>query len=46
LGLDELTSAVEFAMIGGAASAQGLTLPTAERIAEIRQAGVDRTPAC
>lgn len=43
--LNELMNAFTYAMIGGAASAQGLSLPTGERIEEFRQAGVDRAAA-
>lgn len=45
LNLDELTSAFEYAAIGAAASNVGLTLPTKERVAQIRAAGVDRSKA-
>lgn len=45
LNLDELTASMEYALIGGAASRQGLQIPTLERVAEIRQAGVDRSAA-
>lgn len=45
LDLASLERAFEYAMIGGAASAQGLTLPDAERIEAIRQAGIDRARA-
>ena len=43
--LVELTNAFTYALIGGAASQQGLALPTAERIEEFRAAGVDRAAA-
>lgn len=45
LSLQELLSAYEYAAIGAAASQAGLSLPTRERIAEIRAAGVDRARA-
>jgi hypothetical protein len=45
LDLASLERAFEYAMIGGAASAQGLALPTAERIEAMRQAGIDRQRA-
>lgn len=45
LSLQELRSAFEEATIGAAASAAGFTLPTKERIAELRQAGVTRAQA-
>jgi hypothetical protein len=45
LSLEELLQAFEFAAIGAAASEAGLALPTKERIAEIRQAGIERSQA-
>ena len=45
LGLNELTRAFEFALIGSAATNQGFALPSEARISAIRQAGVDRNRA-
>jgi hypothetical protein len=45
LSLEELLSSFEFAAIGAAAKESGLELPTKERLAEIRQAGVERAQA-
>jgi len=45
LNLSELTSAFEYAAIGAAAKGNGLDMPTKERVAEIRAAGVDRAKA-
>lgn len=45
LSVSELVTAFEYAMIGSAASEEGLAMPTKERIAELRQAGVDRSRA-
>jgi hypothetical protein len=45
LSLNELLHAFEYAMIGSAASAAGLTLPEKERIEQFRQAGIDRARA-
>jgi hypothetical protein len=45
LGLNELTRAFEFAMIGSAATEQGFALPSEQRIQAIRQAGIDRNKA-
>ena len=45
LGLEDLLSSFEYAAIGSAATEAGLTLPTRERVAEIRQAGVERRQA-
>lgn len=45
LNLQELLSSFEYASIGAAATQAGLTLPTKERIAEIRAAGIDRARA-
>jgi hypothetical protein len=43
--LDELMATFEEAMIGGAASAAGLGLPSKERVRELRAAGVQRAQA-
>jgi hypothetical protein len=43
--LSDLTNAFQVAMIGGAASAAGFSLPTIERVEEFRRAGVDRSRA-
>lgn len=43
--LDELMASFEEAMIGGAAYSAGLGLPSKERIAELRAAGVQRAQA-
>lgn len=45
LALNELVQGLQFALIGGAATYQGLQLPTAERVAAFRQAGIDRARA-
>jgi hypothetical protein len=45
LDLQELLDSFEFAAIGAAAKNAGLELPTKERLAEIRAAGVDRAKA-
>jgi hypothetical protein len=45
LDLQHLLSSYEFASIGAAAAEAGLALPTRERLAEIRAAGVDRARA-
>lgn len=45
LDFDELTEAYQYAIIGGAASEQGLVAPSLERIKAIRQAGIDRAKA-
>jgi hypothetical protein len=45
LQLPELMHAFEAAMIGSAASANGLALPDAQRVEQFRQAGVDRARA-
>jgi hypothetical protein len=45
LSLEDLLSSFEYAAIGAAASEAGLSLPTKERLAEIRQAGVERNQA-
>lgn len=45
LALNELISSFEYAAIGAAASNAGLQLPTKERVAMIRQAGIDRSKA-
>lgn len=45
LSLNELLDAFEFSAIGAAAANSGLELPTKERLAEIRAAGIDRSRA-
>lgn len=45
LGLNELLRAFELAVIGSAATEQGFTLPTLDRVEAFRQAGVDRQKA-
>lgn len=45
LPLEDLLASFEYAMIGAAASEAGLAMPTKERLAEIRQAGVERQQA-
>jgi len=45
LEFDELTEAYQFAIIGGAASEQGLVAPSLDRIKAIRDAGIDRAKA-
>lgn len=45
LNLNELMHSFEYAAIGAAAKGAGLELPTKDRIAEIRAAGVDRASA-
>lgn len=45
LSLEDLLASFEYAAYGAAASEAGLTLPTKERIAEIRQAGIERKSA-
>lgn len=45
LSLTELLQAFEFAAIGGAATGAGLTMPTRERLQEIRAMGVERARA-
>lgn len=45
LSLEELMSSFEYAMIGSAATQNGLNLPAAERIQAIRNAGIDRARA-
>lgn len=45
LALNELMNAFEYAMLGSAASAQGLALPDAERLETFRQAGITRARA-
>jgi hypothetical protein len=45
LNLQELITSFEYAAIGAAATNAGLGLPTKERIAELRAAGVDRAKA-
>jgi hypothetical protein len=45
LQLPELMNAFEYAMIGSAATQSGLNMPTRERVAALRQAGIDRAKA-
>lgn len=45
LSLEELLSSFEYAAVGAAATESGLQLPTRERIAEIRQAGIEAKQA-
>jgi hypothetical protein len=45
LSLEDLLASFEYAAIGAAAKESGLELPTKERIAEIRQAGIERQQA-
>jgi hypothetical protein len=45
LGVEELMAAFDYAMLGSAATEAGFQLPTRERIAEFRAAGVDRARA-
>ena len=45
LGLKQLMHAFEEAMIGSAATAQGLRLPSVEKVRLLRSAGVDRAKA-
>jgi len=45
LELDEMIEAFQFALIGGAASEQGLVAPSMERVGSFRQAGIDRAKA-
>jgi hypothetical protein len=45
LDLNELMHAFDFALIGGAATANGLALPTAERVEALREAGITRAKA-
>lgn len=45
IALTELLSAFEYAAIGAAAKNAGLELPTKDRVAMIRQAGIDRARA-
>tara|TARA_B100000686_G_scaffold96990_2_gene103785 strand:+ start:19394 stop:21367 length:1974 start_codon:yes stop_codon:yes gene_type:complete len=45
LEFDELAEAYQFAVIGGAASEQGLVAPSLERIRAIREAGINRAQA-
>lgn len=45
LNLQELLEAFEFSAIGSAAKNSGLEMPTKERLAEIRAAGVDKAKA-
>ena len=45
LSLEDLLNSFEYAAIGAAAKEAGLDLPTKERLAEIRQAGVEKAAA-
>lgn len=45
MGIDELLSTFDYAMIGAAASESGFALPTKDRLEEFRSAGVDRARA-
>ena len=45
LSLNELTQAFEYAMLGSAATEQGLTMPNKERLEQFRKAGIDRRKA-
>ena len=45
LALEDLLNSFEYAAIGAAATNAGLDLPTKERLAEIRQAGIERAQA-
>lgn len=45
LSLEDLLSSFEYAAVGAAATEAGLTLPSKERLAEIRQAGIERQQA-
>jgi len=45
LEFDELTEAYQFAIIGGAASEQGLVAPSLDRVRAIREAGISRAQA-
>lgn len=45
LTLPELMNSFEYAMVGSAATANGLAMPTQERVAALRQAGIDRAKA-
>lgn len=45
LNLTELMNSFEYAALGAAAKGAGLDLPTKDRIAEIRAAGIDRAAA-
>lgn len=45
LSLEDLLSSFEYAAIGAAAREAGLELPSKERLAEIRQAGIERNQA-
>lgn len=45
LSLEDLLASFEYAAIGAAASEAGLQMPSKERVAEIRQAGVERKQA-
>jgi hypothetical protein len=45
LALEELLGAFQEAVLGAAATGAGLSLPSKERIAQIRQTGIDRARA-
>ena len=45
LEFDELAEAYQFAIIGGAASEQGLVAPSLDRVKAIREAGINRAQA-
>jgi hypothetical protein len=45
LNLQELTNAFQYAMLGSAATQNGLNLPDKARVEAIRQAGIERTQA-
>ena len=45
LSLEDLLSSFEYAAIGAAAKESGLEIPSKERLAEIRQAGIERRQA-
>jgi len=45
LGLEELLVSFDYAMLASAATESGLEMPTRERLAALRQAGVDRARA-
>jgi len=45
MGFDELSYAFQYALIGSAATEQGLTAPSLEHVEQLRAAGVDRARA-
>lgn len=45
LSLQELLHSFEYALIGGAATANGLSAPSKEQVQALRQAGIDRAKA-